>query len=157
MEKFPITVEGYAALQAEYKHLQTTVRKEIVEAIAEARAHGDLSENAEYHAAREKQSFNEGRIMELAGILARAQVIDVSELSGKTVKFGAKLKVVDDESEQEFIYKIVSEYEADLKLGLIAYTAPIARAFIGKNVDDSVEVHTPKGVKYYTILEVEYS
>ncbi len=157
MDKFPISTEGFTVLQDELKKLKQVDRPAVIQAIAEARAHGDLSENAEYHAAREKQSFIEGRIRELEDIMARAEVIDISVITGHVVKFGALVKMVDDDTEDEFSYRIVGEYEADLSNGKIALTAPIARALIGKKVNDTAEVHTPKGLKYYTILEVTYA
>lgn len=156
MEKFPITASGYVRLENEIKHLKTVERPNVIKAIAEARAHGDLSENAEYHAAREKQSFIEGRILDLEDKLARADVIDVPSLSGLHVKFGATVKLLDEDSEDEVIYQIVSEYEADLESGLISITAPIARAMIGKKTGESIEVRTPKGERYYEILMVEF-
>lgn len=156
MEKFPITAAGFTQMEAELKHRKTVERPAIVEAIAEARAHGDLKENAEYHAARERQGFNEGRIQELEDKISRAEVIDVSALSGTVVKFGATVKLVDEDTEEEVTYQIVSEYEADLKAGKIAYTAPIARGLIGKSQGDSVEVKTPGGTKAYEILKVEF-
>lgn len=156
MEKFPITTAGYSRLEAEIKHLKTVERPNVIKAIAEARAHGDLSENAEYHAAREKQSFIEGRILELEDKLARADVIDVAVLSGEHVKFGATVRIVDEDSEEESTYQIVGEYEAHLESGLISITAPIARAMIGKKKGDSVEVNTPRGERYYEIITVEF-
>lgn len=155
MERFPITAEGYAKLEIELKQLKSVERPAITEAIAEARAHGDLSENAEYHAAREKQSFIEGRILELEDKYSRAEVIDVAKLSGDTVKFGATVKLVDDD-DNESEYQIVSEYEADLASGRISITSPIARALIGKALEDYVEVKTPKGLKGYEILAITY-
>lgn len=151
-----MTAAGHARLQEEIKHLKTVARPEVIAAIAEARAHGDLSENAEYHAAREKQSFIEGRVQDLEDMLARAEVIDVPSLSGNNVKFGATVKLVDDESEQEVTYQLVGEYEADLDMGRISINAPIARALIGKSVGDSVEVRTPQGERYYEVLSIEF-
>lgn len=156
MEKVPMTATGRANMEAELKDLKSNQRPAVIAAIAEARAHGDLSENAEYHAAREKQSFIEGRILELEDKVSRAEVIDVSTLSGDTVKFGATVKVVDEESEEEFTYQLVGEYEANLEQGRISVTAPIARGLIGKSVGDSVEVKTPGGERYYEILSVEF-
>lgn len=147
---------GYELLEREYKKLKTVDRVAISHAIGEARAHGDLKENAEYHAAKEKQSFIEGRIKELENIIACAEIIDISVITGVIVKFGARIKIVDDDTEEEHSYQIVGEYEADLTQGKIALTAPIARALIGKKKDESVEVRTPKGLKYYTILDVKY-
>ncbi|MCC7259452.1 MAG: transcription elongation factor GreA [Alphaproteobacteria bacterium] len=156
MDKAPMTAAGHARLQEEIKHLKTVARPEVIAAIAEARAHGDLSENAEYHAAREKQSFIEGRVQDLEDMLARAEVIDVPSLTGSNVKFGATVKLVDEESEQEVTYQLVGEYEADLDQGRISINAPIARALIGKAVGDSVEVRTPQGERYYEVLSVEF-
>jgi len=156
MEKLPITNEGFAKLEAEFKELKSIDRPAIITQIAEAREHGDLKENAEYHAARDKQSFIEGRIQELEDKIARAEIIDVSELSGSTVKFGATVKVVDCDNEKEHTYQIVGEYEADLEKGLISFTSPIARAFIGKEEGDELEVRTPGGTKTYEILTVSY-
>ncbi|WP_366554601.1 transcription elongation factor GreA [Aquibaculum sediminis] len=155
-EKFPMTAEGFARLEEELRHLKTVARPEVIKAIAEAREHGDLSENAEYHAARERQSFIEGRVGELEDRISRAQVIDPTKLSGDTVKFGATVRVVDEDTDQETQYQIVGETEADVKAGRIAVTSPIARALIGKAVGDSVEVTTPKGTKAYEILHVQY-
>ena len=156
MEKFPITASGFAKMEAELKHRKSVERPAIVNAISEARAHGDLKENAEYHAAKEKQSFNEGVIQDLEDKVSRADVIDVAALAGDTVKFGATVKLVDEESEEEVTYQIVGEYEADLKAGKIALTAPIARALIGKKVGASVEVKAPKGDRSYEILNVAF-
>ena len=156
MEKFPITAEGFARMEAEVKQLKHVVRPEITAQIAEAREHGDLSENAEYHPAREKQSFNEGRIQDLEDKIARAEVIDVSKLSGNSVKFGATVELVDEETDEEITYQIVSEYEADLENGKINITSPIARAMIGKEQGDSIEVQTPGGTRDYEILSVRY-
>lgn len=155
-DKVPMTAEGYARVAEELRYLKSVARPEVIKAIAEARAHGDLSENAEYHAARERQSFIEGRLGELEDKISRAQVIDPSTLSGDTVKFGAIVKVVDEDSEEETTYQIVGEIEADVKQGKIAVTSPLARAVIGKAVGDSVEVATPKGPKAYEILEIRY-
>tara|TARA_B100000678_G_scaffold286618_1_gene291661 strand:+ start:3009 stop:3467 length:459 start_codon:yes stop_codon:yes gene_type:complete len=151
-----MTAEGHAALDAELKNLKTVERPNIIAAIAEAREHGDLSENAEYHAAKEKQSFIEGRVTELEDKLARADVIDTSRLSGDTVKFGATVTMMDEETEEESRYKIVGEDEADVAKGKISITSPIARALIGKEVDDVVEVSAPGGAKSYEILKVEF-
>lgn len=156
MERFPITAEGFARMEVELKHLKSVERPEIIKAIAEARAHGDLSENAEYSAAKEKQSFIEGRIQDLEARVSRAEIIDVSALSGDTVKFGAIVKLIDEDTEEEVSYQIVGEYEADLKTGKLALNAPIARALIGKSVGDRIEVHTPKGEKYYEIASVTF-
>lgn len=157
MEKMPITVGGYERLQDELKHLKSQERPAVIKAIAEAREHGDLSENAEYHAARERQSFIEGRILELEDMTARADVIDPSKLSGGTIRFGAKVTLVDDDTEEEVTYQIVGQYKSDIKSGLLSITAPLARALIGKSVGDSVDVNTPGGGKSYEILNVAYA
>ncbi|NNM71325.1 transcription elongation factor GreA [Enterovirga aerilata] len=156
MDKMPITAKGFAALEEELKHRQQVERPRIIEAIAEARAHGDLSENAEYHAAKESQSLNEGRIQELESMIARAEIIDVAKLSGDKVKFGATVKLVDEETEQERIYQIVGDPEADVKSGRVSISSPVARALIGKGVGDTVEVSTPGGGKSYEIVEVAF-
>jgi len=156
VDKVPMTVPGYAALEAELKRRQQEERPRIIQAISEARSHGDLSENAEYHAAKESQSLNEGRIAELEDKLSRAEVIDVSKLSGATVKFGATLTLIDEDTEEEKIYQIVGESEADVKSGKVSITSPIARALIGKKVGDTVEVNTPGGGKSYEVLKVAY-
>ena len=154
--KVPMTADGYNKLHEELKYLRQTARPEVIQAIAEAREHGDLSENAEYHAARDRQSFIEGRVAEIEDMLARAEVIDVSKLSGDTVKFGATVTVADEDTDEETTYKIVGEHEADVKTGRIAVTSPIARALIGKAKGDSVEVETPRGQKFYEIEQVEF-
>jgi transcription elongation factor GreA len=151
-----MTAEGYARLYEELRHLKNTARPEVIKAIAEAREHGDLSENAEYHAARERQSFIEGRVAELEDKISRAQVIDPAKLTGDTVKFGATVTVVDEDTDEETTYQIVGESEADVKQGRIAITSPIARALVGKSVGDSVEVATPRGAKAYEILKVAF-
>ena len=156
MEKVPMTVAGHAALEEELRRRQQIERPRIIQAISEARAHGDLSENAEYHAAKESQSLNEGRIAELEDKLSRAEVIDVSKLSGTTVKFGATVTVFDEETEEEKRYQIVGESEANVKDGRISVASPIARALIGKKAGDTVEVKTPKGGKSYEILTVAF-
>lgn len=156
MEKVPMTAAGHAALEEELRRRQQIERPRIIQAISEARAHGDLSENAEYHAAKESQSHNEGRIAELEDKLSRAEIIDVSKLSGSTVKFGATVTVFDEETEEEKRYQIVGETEADVKDGRISVASPIARALIGKKVGDTVEVKTPKGGKSYEILTVAF-
>ena len=156
VDKVPMTVPGYAALEAELKRRQQEERPRIIQAISEARSHGDLSENAEYHAAKESQSLNEGRIAELEDKLSRAEVIDVSKLSGATVKFGATLTLIDEDTEEEKIYQIVGEAEADVKSGKVSITSPIARALIGKKVGDTVEVNTPGGGKSYEVLKVVF-
>ncbi len=151
-----MTAAGYAALGEELKRRQQVERPRIIQQIAEARSHGDLSENAEYHAAKEAQSLNEGRIAELEDKIARADVIDVSKLSGKTVMFGATVTLVDEDTEEEKKYQIVGESEADVKSGKVSITSPIARALIGKTVGDSVEVTAPGGGKSYEILEIAF-
>jgi len=156
MEKVPMTVAGHAALEEELRRRQQIERPRIIQAISEARAHGDLSENAEYHAAKESQSLNEGRIAELEDKLSRAEIIDVSKLSGSTVKFGATVTVLDEETEEEKRYQIVGETEANVKDGRISVASPIARALIGKKAGDTVEVKTPKGGKSYEILTVAF-
>lgn len=157
MEKFPITAEGFARMEAELKHLKAVERPAVIRAIAEAREHGDLSENAEYHAAREKQSFIEGRVLELEATVSRAQVIDVAALKGSTtIKFGATVTLLDEDTEEKVTYQLVGEYEADIKAGKLSITAPLARALINKKVGDAVEVITPKGGKSYEVLKVEY-
>ncbi|MBK67955.1 MAG: transcription elongation factor GreA [Rickettsiales bacterium] len=156
MERFPLTQEGLTKLEAELKHLKNVERPEVIEAIAEARAHGDLSENAEYHAARERQSFIEGRIQELEAVTGRAEVVDPKKLSGTTVRFGATVTVFDEETEKETTYQIVGDYEADIDNGLLSYKAPIARAVIGKEEGDSITVPSPGGERYIEILKVEY-
>lgn len=155
-DKVPMTAKGYSDLEEELRYLKTTARPEVIRAIAEAREHGDLSENAEYHAARERQSFIEGRVGELEDKIARAEVIDVSSLDGDTVKFGATVTLVDEDTEAETAYQLVGETEADVKAGRLAITAPLARALIGKEVGDSIEVMTPAGSKAYEILKVQY-
>ena len=156
VEKVPMTVGGHAALEEELRRRQQEERPRIIQMISEARAHGDLSENAEYHAAKESQSLNEGRIAELEDKLSRAEVIDVSKLSGSTVKFGATVTVVDEDTEEERRYQIVGEAEADVKSGRVSITSPIARAMIGKKAGDTVEVKTPGGGKSYEILTVAF-
>jgi transcription elongation factor GreA len=155
MEKIAMTRAGFTALNSELKQLKSVERPAIIAAIAEARALGDLSENAEYHSAREKQSFIEGRIKELEAIVSLAEVIDVASLSGP-IKFGATVKVVDEDTEEERIFKIVGEPEADLERGLLNIRSPLARALIGKEPGDSIEVRTPGGEKSYEVLSVEY-
>jgi transcription elongation factor GreA len=155
MEKIPMTRAGHAALDQELKALKSVERPAVIRAIAEAREHGDLSENAEYHAARERQSFVEGRIKELEAILSRASVIDPAGLSG-TIKFGATVTVVDEDTEEERTYQIVGEAEADIERGLLNIRSPLARALIGKDAGDSVEVRTPGGDKSYEVLIIRY-
>ena len=156
MERIPMTAEGHAALQAELKNLKSVERPNIIAAISEARAHGDLSENAEYHAAKEKQSFIEGRISELDDKLARADVIDVSRLSGAKIRFGATVSLIDVDSEEEVTYKIVGEDEANVKDGKISISSPIARALIGKEEGEEAEVAAPSGARAYEVTKVEY-
>ena len=156
MEKVPMTRRGYEALNAELKELKEDTRPAVIKAIAEAREHGDLSENAEYHAARERQSFVEGRIQELEGMIARADVIDPAKMSGEVIRFGATVRIVDEDTDEEKTYQIVGEAEADIDAGRLNMRSPLARALIGKEVGDSVEVNTPGGGKAYEILNVEY-
>ena len=156
MEKVPMTRRGYEALNAELKELKEATRPAVIKAIAEAREHGDLSENAEYHAARERQSFVEGRIQELEGMIARADVIDPTKMSGDVIRFGATVRIVDEDTDEEKTYQIVGEAEADIDAGRLNMRSPLARALIGKEVGDSVEVNTPGGGKAYEILSVEY-
>jgi len=155
-EKVPMTAIGYAALNDELKQRQSVDRPRIIEHIAEARSHGDLSENAEYHAAKEEQSHNEGRIAELEDKLARADIIDITKLSGDTIKFGATVTLVDEDTEKKVVYQIVGEVEADIKKGKISIASPLARALIGKKKGASVEVNTPGGGKAYEITKVEW-
>ncbi len=156
MDKIPMTPTGFQALEAELKNLKSVERPAIIKAIAEARELGDLSENAEYHSAREKQSFIEGRIKELEGIIGLADVIDPAKLSG-TVKFGAKVTVVDEDTDEEKTWQIVGEHEANIESGLLNIKSPIARALIGKDEGDSVEVRTPGGERSYEILKIVYA
>ncbi len=156
MEKVPMTLAGYEALQTELKTLKGTERPAIIQAIAEAREHGDLSENAEYHAARERQSFVEGRIAELEDKTSRAEIIDPTKLSGDQIMFGATVIVADCDTDEEKTFQIVGESESDIAAGKLAVTAPMARALIGKSVDDVIEVHTPRGTKDYEIVSVEF-
>ena len=151
-----MTREGHAALEAELKQLKSVERPAIIKAIAEAREHGDLSENAEYHSAREKQSFIEGRVKELEGVLSLAEVIDPTKLSG-SIKFGATVTLVDEDTDEEKTYQIVGEPEADIEAGKLNIKSPLARALIGKDEGDSVEVRTPGGERGYEILKIEYS
>ena len=151
-----MTSEGYNRLQDELKRLKSTDRPAIIRAIAEARDHGDLSENAEYHAARERQGFIEGRVMELEDKIARAEIIDVSKLSGTAVKFGATVSLTDEETDEEQTFRIVGEDEADIKDGRLSVTSPLARALIGKGKGDSVEVSTPRGNKSYEVVTVAF-
>ena len=155
-DNVPMTATGLSQLEEELKHLKTAARPEAIRAIAQAREHGDLSENAEYHAARERQSFIEGRVLELEDKIARSVVIDVSSLSGDSVKFGATVTVVDEDTDEKLTYQLVGEMEADVKQGRLAITAPLARALIGKQVGDSVDVSTPKGEKAYEVLKIKF-
>ncbi|MEL6934490.1 MAG: transcription elongation factor GreA [Pseudomonadota bacterium] len=156
MDKIPMTHEGFAALENELKKLKSEERPAIIKAIAEAREHGDLSENAEYHSAKEKQSFIEGRIKELESVISMADVIDPTKLSG-AIKFGATVTLVDEDTDEEQTYQIVGEYEASIEKGLLNIKSPIARALIGKEEGDSVEVRTPGGEKYYEVLKIAYT
>jgi transcription elongation factor GreA len=156
MEKVPMTAEGYQALDDELRRLKSIERPAVIAAIGEARAHGDLSENAEYHAAKERQGWIEGQIADIEDKMARAQVIDVSKLSGKHIKFGATVSLIDEDTEEEARYQIVGEHEADVKRGKVSVTSPVARAIIGKESGDVVEVYTPGGVKAYEITKVEW-
>ena len=156
MEKVPMTPQGYAALEIELKRRTSEERPRIIQAISEARAHGDLSENAEYHAAKEAQSHNEGRVLEIEDQISRAEVIDVSKLSGDSVKFGATVTLVDEDTEEEKTYKIVGDVEADAKAGKVSISSPIARALIGKTVGDTVEVSAPGGARSYEIIKVVF-
>jgi transcription elongation factor GreA len=156
MDKVPMTAEGYHALDEDLKRLKTIERPAVIAAIGEARLHGDLSENAEYHAAKDRQGWIEGQIAEIEDKMARAQVIDVSKLSGSHVKFGATVSVIDEDTEEKARYQIVGEHEADVKQGRVSITSPIARAMIGKESGETVEVNTPNGVKAYEITKVEW-
>ncbi|GGC82634.1 transcription elongation factor GreA [Chelatococcus reniformis] len=156
MDKVPITTAGAVALNEELKHRQQVERPRIINAIAEARALGDLSENAEYHAAKEAQSLNEGRVLELEGLISRAEIIDVSKLNGTNVMFGATVTLIDEETEEEKVYQIVGEPEADVRSGRVSITSPIARALIGKKVGDSVEVIAPGGGKSYEVVDIAF-
>jgi transcription elongation factor GreA len=156
MEKVPMTVGGYRSLDEDLKRLKSIERPSVIAAIAEARSHGDLSENAEYHAAKERQGWIEGQIADIEDKLSRAQVIEISKLSGTHVKFGATVSVIDEDTEEENRYQIVGEHEADVKKGKISITSPLSRALIGKDIGDSIEVVTPSGVKAYEIVKVEW-
>lgn len=151
-----MTQKGFETLEAELKNLKSVERPNVIQAIAEARAHGDLSENAEYSAARERQSFIEGRIQELEGVISAANIIDIGSLSGSMVKFGATVLLADEDTGDEVKYQIVGPYESDADNGKISTTAPIAKGLMGKSVGDSVEIRTPKGAKFYEVLEVNY-
>jgi transcription elongation factor GreA len=156
MQKVPMTVAGFGRLEAELKHLKSVERSAVIRAIASAREHGDLSENAEYHAAKERQGFIESRVLELEDKLRRAEVIDVSKLSGNQVKFGATIVLADEDTDEELTYQIVGTDEADIKAGLLSITSPLARTLIGKSAGESVEVTTPGGSKSYEIVSVSY-
>jgi transcription elongation factor GreA len=156
MDKLPMTAAGYTALEDELKHRQQVERPRIIQQITDARTHGDLSENAEYHAAKEQQAHNEGRIAELEDKLARAEVIDVSKLSGDTIKFGATVTVVDEDTDKKAVWQLVGEPEADAKKGKISITSPLARALVGKKKGAQVEVVTPGGAKAYEVVKVEW-
>jgi transcription elongation factor GreA len=151
-----MTSGGYVRLEEELKRLRSDERPAVIKALAEAREHGDLSENAEYHAARERQSFIEGRMLELEDKLARAEIIDISQQSGTTVKFGARAKLVDEETDEQVIYQVVGSEEAEIQRGLLSISAPLGRALIGREAGDSVEVSTPRGTRYFEILEVAF-
>lgn len=156
MEKVPMTPAGYSRIEEELRRLKHTERPAVIQAISEARAHGDLSENAEYHAAKERQGWIEGQILELEDKVSRAEVIDVSKLEGDTVKFGATVTLIDGESEQKKTWQIVGDYEADVKSGKISISSPIARALIGKKKGDSVEVSAPGGARSYEVGKVQF-
>ena len=156
MDKVPMTETGHAAMLDEIKHLKSVERPRIIRAIEEARSHGDLSENAEYHAAKEQQGWVEARVAELEDKISRADVIDISRLGGDTVKFGATVSLVDEDTDEESRYQIVGEFEADVKQGKISITSPIARALIGKEEGDVVDVQVPGGVRTYEILDIRY-
>lgn len=156
MEKIPMTVSGYDWLESELRRLKNNERPAVIQAIAEARAHGDLSENAEYHAAKEKQGWIEGQILEFEDKIGRAQVIDATKLSGDSIVFGATVTILDEDSEEENTYQIVGDFEADVKLGKISVQSPIARALIGKEEGDSVEVSAPGGARGYEIMKVAF-
>jgi len=156
MERVPMTVEGFKKLEVELQRLKTEERPRIIAAISEARAHGDLSENAEYHAAKEQQGLNEARVAELEDKLSRAEVIDTAKLSGDSVKFGATVSLEDEDTGDKVKYKIVGENESNVREGKISIASPIARALIGKSKGDSVEVNTPKGARSYDILKIEW-
>ncbi len=156
MERVPMTTEGFKLLEAELQRLKAEERPRIIQAIAEARSHGDLSENAEYHAAKEAQGLNEARVAELEDKISRAEIVDTSKLSGATIKFGATVTLVDEDTDEKVKYKIVGDLEADVKSGKISISSPIARALIGKSKGDTAEVTTPKGARSYEVLKVEW-
>ncbi len=155
-ERFPITPNGYKRIEKELQEFKVVHRPAIIAAIAEARAHGDLSENAEYSAAKEKQSFIEAKISDLQARIARAYVIDETKILSDYVQFGATVTIVDEETDEEIVYKIVSDYEADLSIGLLSYTSPLAKGLMGKKIHDSIEIATPKGMKYYEITGIVF-
>jgi len=157
MDKIPMTAEGYRALEDEVQHLKMVERPQVIKMIAEARAHGDLSENAEYHAAKDRQAFIEGRVMDLEDKLSRAEIIEVSKLSGKTIKFGATVTLADEDTDTKVKYQIVGDLESDAKRGRISISSPIARALIGKTAGDTVEVAAPGGARSYEILKVQFA
>jgi len=156
MERVPMTIEGYRSLEAELQRLKSEERPRIIQAIAEARAHGDLSENAEYHAAKEAQGFNEARVADLEDRISRADIVDTSKLSGDTVKFGATVTLVDEDTEEKVKYQIVGDFEASVKDGKVSISSPIARALIGKAKGDTAEVTTPRGARSYEVLKIEW-
>lgn len=156
MQKIPMTAPGFERLESELKHLKTVERPAVIKAISDAREHGDLSENAEYHAAKERQGWIESRVLELEDKLRRAEVIDPSKLSGNKIKFGATVVVADEDTEEEHTYQIVGADESDIKAGLLSVTSPLARALIGKGVGDNAEVNTPGGHKAYEVVKVMY-
>jgi transcription elongation factor GreA len=156
MERVPMTIEGFRTLEAELQRLKSEERPRIIQAISEARAHGDLAENAEYHAAKEQQGLNEARVADIEDRISRADVIDTSKLSGTTVKFGATVTLVDEDTDEKVKYKIVGDSEASVRDGKISISSPIARALIGKSKNDTAEVTTPKGARSYQILKIEW-
>jgi len=156
MERIPMTAEGYGRLEEELKRLKTVERPDVIKSISAAREHGDLAENAEYHAARERQSFIEGRVRELQDKLGRAEVIDVSKLSGKEIKFGATVTLADEETDEKKTYQLVGADEADVNNGRLSITSPVARALIGRGIGDSVHVNTPNGGRSYEIMKINY-
>ena len=156
MDRLPMTASGYAALETEFQRRKQVERPRIVAAISEARAHGDLSENAEYHSAKEQQSLNEGRIVALEAMIQRAEVIDISKITGASIKFGATVTLMDEDTEAKKVFQLVGESEADVKAGKVSISSPTARALIGRKAGDSVEVKTPGGAKSYEVLKVAY-
>ena len=156
MERIPMTAKGYARLETELKRLKTVERPDVIKSLSAAREHGDLAENAEYHAARERQSFIEGRVRELEDKLSRAEVIDVSKLSGKDVKFGATVTLADEETDEKKTYQLVGADEADVNNGRLSITSPVARALIGRGIGDSVHVNTPNGGRSYEVIKINY-